>query len=83
MSNKEYFETCSKILNNDTKRFIERICFEAYCYNYDSEKEYCERLERMIKNHVEIEEYEIAQGLKLCIKKIKDEIFEHFGINII
>jgi hypothetical protein len=81
MSNKEYFETCSKILNNDTKRFIQRISFEAYC-NYDIPySEYCELLERMIKNHVEIEEYEIAEGLKLCLNKIKDEVLEHFDTN--
>jgi hypothetical protein len=79
----EYFETCSRILNNDTKRFIDRICFEAYC-NYDKpQKEYCKSLETMIKNHVQIEEYEIAEGLKLCLNKIKDEVLEDFDINMI
>jgi len=73
MKNKEYFETCSRILNNDTKRFIDRICYEAYC-NYDGiASEYCESLERMIKNHVEKEEYEIAEGLKQCKEKIEEE----------
>jgi hypothetical protein len=80
---KKYFETCSVILNNDTKRFIHRICFEAYCQYYGSDKEYCEMLEIMIKNHVEKEEFEIAEGLKLCINKIKDEIFQDFGIKLI
>jgi hypothetical protein len=78
MKNKEYFETFSIILNNDIKRFIDRICYEAYCH-YDSQSnQYLEKLERMIKNHVEKEEYEIAEGLKQCKEKIEDE-FENFG----
>lgn len=67
----EYFETCSVILNNDTKRFIERISYEAFCSLNGTEQEYCERLETLIRNHVEKEEYEIAEGLKFCIEFIK------------
>jgi hypothetical protein len=63
---KEYFKTTSTILNADVKRFINRISYEAICNIEDGlTEDYCKKLERMLKNHIEIEQYEIAEGRDL------------------
>ena len=76
--NKEYFETTSFILtdkngNQDVKRFISRINYESMCQLEGLTDEYCKKLERLIKNHIEIEQYEIAEGLKRTLNQLKIE----------
>ena len=77
MNNKLYFETTSVIVrdkNNvpDIKRFIGRINYESMCSIENmTVKEYCNKLKLMIKNHIEIEEYEIAAGLKLTLEQLE------------
>lgn len=69
---KEYFETTSTIKEGDIKRFIGRVHYEAMCNLYDGTIDsYCKRLEVMIKNHIELEQYEIAEGLKMTIESLK------------
>ncbi len=68
---KEYFETTSTIMEGDVKRFIDRVHYEAMCNLDGSINNYCRRLERMIKNHIELEQYEIAEGLKMTIESLK------------
>lgn len=73
---KEYFETTSSILtdkngNQDLKRFIERINYESMCQLEGSTDEYCKKLEKLINNHIEIEQYEIAEGLKRTLNQLK------------
>jgi hypothetical protein len=68
---KEYFETSSTIINGDVKRFIGRVHYEAMCNIDDGLTiDYIKKLERMIKNHIELEQYEIAEGLKMCIETL-------------
>lgn len=69
---KEYFETTSTIKEGDIKRFIGRVHYEAMCNLDDGTIDsYCKRLEVMIKNHIELEQYEIAEGLKMAIETLK------------
>jgi hypothetical protein len=68
---KEYFETTSTIMEGDIKRFIGRVHYEAMCNLDASIDSYCKRLEIMIKNHIELEQYEIAEGLKMTIESLK------------
>jgi hypothetical protein len=71
---KEYFETTSRILNGDVKRFVNRISYEAICNHENGlTEDYCKKLERMLRNHIEIEQYEIAEGLKQAIESLRDE----------
>ncbi len=73
---KEYFLTTSSILpdkngNPDIKRYIERISYESFCGLEGTTDEYCKKLEKLINNHVEIEEYEIAEGLKMTLNEVR------------
>jgi hypothetical protein len=68
---KEYFETTSTIIEGDVKRFIRMVHYEAMCNLDDGLTiDYIKKLERMIKNHIELEQYEIAEGLKMCIETL-------------
>lgn len=74
---KQFFETYSTILSNhngepDYERFMERICFEAYNAWEGTQYEYCEKLKMLMQNHIDAEEYEIAEGLKRAIKLIME-----------
>ena len=77
MNNKLYFKTTSSILpdknnNPDVKRFIGRINYESMCSMYNCTiEEYCKQLKLMIKNHIDIEEYEIAAGLKMTLEQLQ------------
>ena len=69
----QFFETSSRILPNkngepDVLRFIERISFEAYSAWEGTRDEYCEKLKALMQNHVDAEQYEIAEGLQRAIK---------------
>ena len=68
---KEYFETTSTIMEGDIKRFIGRVHYEAMCNLDGSIDSYLKRLEIMIKNHIELEQYEIAEGLKMTIESLR------------
>jgi hypothetical protein len=73
---KEYFETRSSILpdkngNQDVKRFVSRINYESICQLDGFTDEYCKKLEKLITNHIEIEQYEIAEGLKQTLNQLK------------
>ena len=77
MNNKLYFKTTSSILpdknnNPDVKRFIGRINYESMCsMDNCTIEEYCKQLKLMIKNHIDIEEYEIAAGLKMTLEQLQ------------
>ena len=61
-------------MEGDIKRFIGRVHYEAMCNLDVSIDSYCKRLEIMIKNHIELEQYEIAEGLKMTIESLKQWI---------
>ena len=74
---KQYFETGSRILPNknnepDVSRFINRISFEAINGLEGTIQGYCKYLEAIMKNHVDIEQYEIAEGLRRAINQLKE-----------
>ena len=76
----KYFDTCSRILhdkngNPDIARFIERISYEAYISLNGNTKSYCDNLKRLMQNHVDIQEYEIAEGLKRAINDLMNETY--------
>ena len=77
MNNKLYFKTTSSILpdknnNADIKRFIGRINYESMSIMDNCTiKDYCKQLKLMIKNHIDIEEYEIAAGLKMTLEQLE------------
>jgi len=79
---KEFFITASSILpdehgNPDVERFIERINYESMCLLEGSTDEYCKKIEKLIDNHLEIEEYEIAEGLTRTLNQLNE--FLHDG----
>ena len=73
----KYFETRGIILLNkngepDVARFIERISFEAYNAWEGTRYEYSEKLKVLMQNHIDAEEYEIAEGLQRAIKWVME-----------
>jgi protein-arginine kinase activator protein McsA len=76
----KFFDTSSRILsdkngNPDVARFIERISYEAYISLNGNTKSYCDELKTMMQNHVHIEQYEIAEGLRRAIKDLMTETY--------